>query len=372
MIIQTKELQEACKKVLLALDTDSASKFTSFGYDSVEIDANKGSLAMNVSNGTYYTRVIIPCGEGKVHAVVDGKRFLSLIAKVTVDAIELESGDASLVVKANGKYAFPFKYDNEGNASLPPLPVGEVTSSFPIDGSVLIGISKDNSKELAKRKATRPSQNLYYIDGSGCITWTNSTACLSLFNLKEDVSFFLTQKVAKMLSLFVPGEVLFSLGHVQVGKMTQTRVSFEQAGVSVVAAVPAGDDLLSSVPKTAIRSGATKDYASKATFDVKVLSEALGRLSIFDDSNSVGYVTFTFGKDHALVVEPETGNEERVQIEGGTGFDGQSFTLVTDNLSSILSGLSEPKIDLCWDDGQMVIASYGSVRNVIAKCGNRK
>ena len=371
MQIKTKDFQEACKKILGALDTDVAIKTAAYGYDTLELKGKGDHIDLIVSNGTYYVGVSLEAadaGEGW-HLTVDGKLFLSLIAKITTDSIELSQKGNSLSVKANGKYKFPLKYDSAGEViDIPEIWLGDVTAEFPIDGSILLSISEENSKELLKKKATRPIQQMYYVDGDGCVTWTNSSACINHFSLAKPIRILLPQKVAKLFKLFVPGEVSVKLGHAQSGDVAQTRIGFTQGDVSVSAILPAGEALFSSIPLDALRGRADKNYPSKVTLDAGELSSALDRLSLFGANGfSSPVIEFSFNGGDATVKEVERGNVESVHVEGGEGFGGKSFTALIDSIKPIIQGCGGKDVTFSFDDGPAFVVSVGGIKNVVAK-----
>lgn len=371
MQIKTKEFQEACKKILGALDTDSVIKSTPFGYDTLELKGCGEHVELIVSNGVYYVAVSIPCADAGSgwHMTVDGKLFLSLVSKFTTDAVELSQDGNSLAIKANGSYRLPLKYGDGGEiVEIPEIGIGEKTASFPIEGSILLSIAEENSKELAKKKATRPIQQLYYVDGKGCITWTNSSACVNSFSLPEDVRFLLPQKVAKLFKLFSPGEVAFEMGHAAAGSVVQTRVSFSQGNVSMSAILQGDDGLFASIPLDALRGRAEKDYESKATLDAGELAGALDRLGLFSsDAFSSPTATVSFSGTEAVIKEPLRGNDESVRIEGGKGFEGKSFSFVIDSVKSLLQGCKSKDVTLSFDDGPAFVVSMGTIMNVVGK-----
>lgn len=371
MLIKTKEFQDACKKILAAIDTDATSKALPFGYDTVEVRGHGDGMDLIASNGTYCVKVSLGCEDagGEWHAAVDGKLFLGLMAKFTADSVELSIDGNSLAAKGNGKYRFPLKYGDDGEpVSIPGIGLGEKTASFPIDGSILLSIAEENSKELAKKKATRPIQQLYYVDGKGCITWTNSSACVNSFALPKDVRLLLPQKVAKLFKLFSPGEVSFEMGHAAAGSIMQTRVSFSQGNVSMSAVLQGDDGLFASIPLDALRGRAEKDYESKATFDAAELAGALDRLGLFSsDAFSSPTATVSFSGTEAVIKEPLRGNDESVRIEGGQGFEGKSFSFVIDSVKSLLQGCKSKDVTMSFDDGPAFVVSLGTIRNVVGK-----
>ena len=97
MILKVEKFQEACKKILGAVDTDSAIKGVIYGYDTLELNASNNKLQLNVSNGEYYASVSLDYAvEEGFRAVIDAKVFLTLISKLTTEDVELTLDEKSV------------------------------------------------------------------------------------------------------------------------------------------------------------------------------------------------------------------------------------------------------------------------------------
>ena len=377
MQIKTKEFQEACKKILGALDTDYSSDygggFSSEG-DALELKEENGTLLMKVSNGTYCVGIRVDSDVDKgFHATIDGKTFLALVARITTDSIIMETDGDSLRVVANGKYKFPFRYLGEDMLSFSDIDIGNVSAEFPIDGSVLLSIVSDNSKEIAKKKATRPVQMLYYVDDKGCITYTNVSACINNFSLPAPARMFVSQKVVKLFRLFHAGDVLFRIGHRELGDVVQTRVSFVQDGVSISAIMPGNEELFDSIPLDRLRECASKNFSAWASFDSAELARAIDRLSVFTKDRTVETSTLAFSDGKAVLSEEFQGNSEEISVQEGEGFDGMIIRFSIDNIKSILQGIGSKRVKFSFDkDSSLFLVSYDGITNVVAKVIGRR
>ena len=112
MVINTEKLQEVCKKVLDAVDNNSALPVSS----SVELLTEGRKLFINITNMEYYVSIDLDLDNevDSFRVVVDAHLFLNLIAKMTTEDIELTINDKSLVVKGNGNYKVPIITDAKG------------------------------------------------------------------------------------------------------------------------------------------------------------------------------------------------------------------------------------------------------------------
>lgn len=372
MIIKVEEFQEACKKILSAVDTDSAIKNVIYGYDTLEIDVKEGKLRLNVTNGEYYVSVAVDAPEDEsFRAVIDAKLFLTLISKVTTSEVEILINGNSLEVKANGTYRFPLKYFGEDMLILPKLDFEEKTSEFVIARDKLMSILNFNGKEFNNGTISRPIQKLYYLDDEGCVTWTNSSACINSFSLSNKVCVLLNQKVVKLFKLFKNDDVKFTLGHVEENGVIQTRVKFEDDGVEIYSVVTSDETLLNSVPKDAIRDRANKTFPYHATLRASELSAAIDRLMLFSSSSvsSKDVCVFEFGRDSLSIYDARKENVEKLGYYE-TQFDEDVHFTINLNvlgIKNVLDNSDEQFVVMNFGDEQVVVLANGSIKNVVSK-----
>ena len=189
MVLTTEKLQDVCKKILDAVDTNSALLVSS----SLELKTVGNKLYLNVTNKEYYVSISIDL-EGEVEefrAVVDATLFLNLIAKITTENIELSIVNESLTIKGNGTYKLPMITDTNGIIEVPKITIENVTNEFVMSNENLQNILNFNTKEVIKNVVSRPVQKMYYLDNQGCITFTNS-ACVNNFSLDTEVKLFIS------------------------------------------------------------------------------------------------------------------------------------------------------------------------------------
>jgi hypothetical protein len=128
--------------------------------------------------------------------------------------------------------------------SLPVIKISNKTIEMPISFDILDSILNVNSKELAKVKKIEVNelQKMYYIDETGCFTFTTG-ACLNSFTLEKPVKLLLNEKIVKLFKLFKE-DVLFSLGQDPLPNgTTRTKITLETAD-TYLAAIITSDDLL--------------------------------------------------------------------------------------------------------------------------------
>lgn len=374
MILKVKKFQEACKKILGAVDTDSEIKGVVYGYDTMEINASNGKLQLNVSNGEYYASVALDYSlDEEFRAVIDAKVFLTLISKLTTEDVELILTDKALVVNAGkGSYKFPLKCDDKGMVVLPKIEINHPTVEFVVESSKLQSMVDFNSKEFGKGTISNPVQKFYYLDQEGCITFTNNTACINSFPLTQPIQVLLNQKVVKLFKLFDNNDVKLTLGHEEVGGLVQTRVKLENGMVSISTITSNDQSMISKVPTKSIRAMANKTYDYSVTIETKEFINALDRLLLFGEANTLdkGVGIFEFGNMGITIYDSRRINQEFVSYH--------SVNALPETMVSINLGLVELKSSLenseeefllfnfGQEDKAIVLAS-GNVRNVIAR-----
>ena len=372
MILEVEKFKDSCKKVLGAVETDSSLKNVIYGYDTLELDFSDGSLKLNVTNGEYYASLTIGAtGDESLRAVVDAKLFLTLVAKITTKEMEVFIEGNALVVKANGTYKFPLKYDMESLVVLPKIELGEKVTDFVIDSSILLSILGNNTGILADDKSNRPMlEKTYYLDQEGCITFTRTTACVYSFTLPQPIKVLMSQKFVRLFKLFHEGDVKVSIGIVDVGANVQTRMLLEQEGLSVISILPGDQNTVSSVPVQVIRGRAKGVYKYSATFDKAYFMEAVDRLLLFDGQNpslSRGVGEFDFDGEGASIKIVAGNGNEYVPYVTSSVTEPYKARLDLVHLREVLASAQVGNFTMRFGDDTAVVIVCGSVINVIGQ-----
>jgi hypothetical protein len=365
MIIQTKILQESCKKILDAVDSTSSSIVT----ETLELEIKDSKLYLNVTNNSYFVSVKMPVETDlEFHAVVDAKTFLSLISKITTSNIELTIKDNALLVKGNGNYKLPLIFDGDELLKLPKIYIDNITNDFDIENSFLQSILKYNAKELQKGVVRVPVQELFYIDNKGCITFTTG-ACVTEFDLPQPVVITLTEKIVKLFKLFKSETIAFLIGHDEVeGGKLQTKVAFQDESVLLVAILNTNSSLLNQFPVAAIRGRANEDYAHSVVLDKGHLLDAINRLSVFVTKNSITKSTFIeFSSDAITVYNNDRENSEVIPLPSKCNTLVEPYTakFYTPDLKLTLESCDEQFITVSFGNHRAVTISRKNVKNVL-------
>lgn len=369
MIIQTKTLQDNCKKILEAVDTgDKVS-------ETLELEVVDQVLYLNVTNREYFVSVkMFLDADETFHAVVDAKLFLSLISKLTTKEVELKTTDSVLNIKSNGNYKIPLIYDEDGKIlSLPKIEIENVTNSFVISNTILQSILKYNSKELLKSGSMREVQKLFYIDNEGALTFANG-ACVNSFTLEQPINIFLKEKTIKLFKLFNK-DVTFFIGQDILNGFEDkivTKVAFTDGDVSLVSILNIDSATTNTFPVSAIRSLASGSYEYNVTLDKDAMLDAINRLSLFSSKNSSSYTHVVFGNDCVTIYDTKRDNYEVISYPNTELSMSEEYNAMfnTLDLKLTLETCDDKYINLGFGNHKAVVISRGNVKNIIPECKN--
>ena len=200
MILKTKTFQEAANKILVAVGLDRANA-------NLELAAKDNNLFLRVTNREQYAAVRFELEQPtEFRAVVDATLFLNLISGINTEEFELNISDTNINVKAGkSSYKLAMIYENDKLLELPVIKLepSEVTVSMSIAHDILMSILNVNAREIQKAKKldVNELQRYYYIDETGCFTFTTG-ACVNAFTLEKPIKLLLTDKVVKLFKLF--------------------------------------------------------------------------------------------------------------------------------------------------------------------------
>lgn len=362
MKLKTQVFQEACKTILLAVDNTTAN---------LELIVKDDKLLLNVTNKESYVSIKYQLEQPEVfHAVVNASLFLNLISGITTSEFSLTIVGNTVVVKAGkSSYKLAMIYENDSLMSLPEIKISNITVEMPISEDILKSIVNVNSKELLKVKNVDVNelQKLYYIDETGCFTFT-SGACLNSFTLEKPIKLLLNDRIVKLFKLFKQ-DVHFTFGYDTLPNgALQAKAVFETPDTYLGAIIINDDVLISKVqgPCIATKNFIAEQYPIKAVLSVPEMSAAISRLMMFAKNSVVKnnmmyvYATVDFGQDE-ITISDKLGNSEVVTIQNGS-YIGNAYSMNI-NLSDI-----KLVLDACKD--QYITLNCGNNRSVILHRGN--
>lgn len=367
MILKTKEFQDVCKTVVVAVDTNATN---------LELLVKENSLYLNVTNREYFVSVKFALDEPEeFHAVVDAELFLNLISGLTTETFELKIKDNIIMVKAGkSNYKLAMIYENDHLMQLPPIVIENKTVEMAIENDILKSIINTNSKELVKVKNIDSTelQKLYYITEDGAFTFTDG-ACLNSFKLEKPIKILLNSRIVKLFKLFKE-DVDFSLGYDTLPNgIVQTKISLESTSVYLAAIITNDEILLSKVqgPCTATKNFINTTYTNRLVLSVNALSSAIARLMLFtknsvSSTNMLSIKAIAKIENNELTFTDRLGNSESITIENGS-YTEDSYEMII-NLSDIklvLDSCKDEHITMNCGNHRSVVLTRGNISNLI-------
>ena len=368
MIIKSQKFQEICSTILAATDSAEISTVT----ETLELKVENKVLYLNVTNGEYYASVKFDLeSDEQFHAAVNANLFLKLIAAVTTEDIELQAMSNYVLVKANGTYKIPMIFEGDKLLSLPKIEVKNPTVSMKVSGSVLESILNYNSKELLRGTISRPVQKMFYVDETGCITFTTG-ACVNNFSLEKPVKVLFNNRLVKLFKLFKNDMVDFTLGYDSISEeLVQTKVEFKTSKITLTAVTGCNDELLNSVPVSAIRGRATTTYVNNVVLNKEELLASINRLLLFSAGygsvkNLKPYSLFECKDDTMTIYDSNKENKEVIKFKNATKVDSEySMTLDLSDLKLILDTITDEYVTLSFGNHQAVVLKRTNISNVV-------
>lgn len=368
MIIKSQKFQEICSTILAATDSAEISTLT----ETLELKVENKVLYLNVTNGEYYASVKFDLeSDEQFHAAVNANLFLKLIAAVTTEDIELQAMSNYVLVKANGTYKIPMIFEGDKLLSLPKIEVKNPTVSMKVSGSILESILNYNSKELLRGTISRPVQKMFYVDETGCITFTTG-ACVNNFSLEKPVKVLFNNRLVKLFKLFKNDMVDFTLGYDSISEeLVQTKVEFKTSKITLTAVTGCNDELLNSVPVSAIRGRATTTYANNVVLNKEELLASINRLLLFSAGygsvkNLKPYSLFECKDDTMTIYDSNKENKEVIKFKNDTKVDSEySMTLDLSDLKLILDTITDEYVTLSFGNHQAVVLKRTNISNVV-------
>lgn len=370
MNLKTNIFQDACKTILMAVDSSTAN---------LELIKKDNNLFLNVTNREYFCSLKYELEEPEVfHATVNANLFLNLIAGITTDEFSLLVKDNIIIVKAGkSTYKLPLIFENDEILSLPVIKLENKTVEMPINVDILRSILNVNAKELLKIRNLKnvdisELQKLYYIDETGCFTFTTG-AVVNNFTLPKPIKLLLNDRIVKLFKLFNTN-VDFSFGHDTLanGKV-QTKAVFQTETAYLAAIITNDEKLLSKVqgPCMATKTFIAENCPNKVVLSVNALSGAVSRLLAFNKNSTAKvdtfnlYVKFDISSTDMTITD-NLGNCESVVVEGGSILElDYSLYLNLFDVKLVLDSCKEEYITLNCGNHRTAVINHGLVSHVL-------
>jgi DNA polymerase III sliding clamp (beta) subunit (PCNA family) len=374
MILKTKTFQEAANKILLAVGVDKSAA-------NLELAAKDTALYLRVTNREYYAAVKFDLEEPtEFRAVVDANLFLNLISGINTEEFTLTITDTNIAVKAGkSSYKLAMIYENDQLMTLPVIKLEpeETTVAMPISHDILMSILNVNGKEIqkAKRLDVNELQRYYYIDETGCFTFTTG-ACVNAFTLDKPIKLLLTDKVVKLFKLF-NADVWMSYGHlVNSDNSLQPIVVFQTEDVYVATRLLNDEGCIQKIkaPCDAMKNLIKEAYDHNLVLSASDLSAAISRLLMFHKNSSakadLSFVpaTVAFNNVDLTITDASGENSEVITIENGSSTPGNySMGVNLIDLKAVLDSCKNEHVTMNCGNKKSIIINRGTISNVIAE-----
>ena len=374
MILKTKPFQEAANKILLAVGLDRSAA-------NLELAASNEALYLRVTNREYYVAVKFDLDEPTdFRAVVDANLFLNLIAGINSEEFELTINDTNVAVKAGkSSYKLAMIYENDQLMKLPIIQLApdQITVDMAISGEILSSILNVNGREIQKAKKldVNELQRYYYIDETGCFTFTTG-ACVNSFTLDKPIKLLLTDKVVKLFKLF-DSSAWMSYGHIVNADSTlQPVVTFQTDYVYVASRLLNDETCIQKIkaPCDAMKNLIKETYDHNLVLSASDMSAAIARLLMFHKNSSakadLSFVpaTVEFSTTDLTIADLSGDNKEAITIENGSATPG-GYTMGVNliDLKSVLDSCKNEHITMNCGNKKSIIINRGTISNVIAE-----
>ena len=374
MILKTKNFQEAANKILVAVGLDKAAA-------NLELAAKDTALYLRVTNREYYVAIKFELETPtEFRAVVDANLFLNLISGISTEEFELNIKDNFVVVRSGkSSYKLAMIYENDQLMKLPiiKLDPDQVTVNMAISQDILMSILNVNSREVQKAKKVEINelQRYYYIDETGCFTFTTG-ACINAFTLEKPIKLLLTDKVVKLFKLF-NSDAWLSYGHlVNSDNSLQPIVVFQTEDVYVATRLLSDETCIQKVkaPCDAMKMLAKEVYEHNLVLSATDLSAAIGRLLMFHKNSSakadLSFVpaAVEFSNTELIISDLTGDNREVITIENGsTTSGGYSMGVNLIDLKAVLDSCKNEHITMNCGNHKSIIICRANISNVIAE-----
>ena len=373
MIIKTKDFQEAANKILLAsgLDKNAAN---------LELVTRNSTLYLNVTNREFYVSVKFPADVADgFRAVVDANSLLTLISGITAETFEILVEDNLVKINAGkSKYKLAMIFENDHLMALSPITITNQTLDMTISKDILSSIVNVNSKEIAKLKGNMVAndlQKLYYIDETGCFTFTTGS-CLNSFTLEKPVKLLLNDRIVKLFKLF-KDDVAFSMGQDPVGNgAIVTKIAMQTEDVYLGALVTCDDTLIAKVqaPCAATKRFISEPYDYSLVLSANEVSSAINRILGFTRNNksdvkpdlSIFKVIATIeGND--LTFRDKYDNTESITIENGSNMISDVYTFKVNlvDIKLVVDSCHNEHVTFNCGNHRSVVITRGPISNLI-------
>lgn len=374
MILKTKDFQDTCKTILLAVDGTAAD---------LELRSKNNWLYLTIANQEYYVSNKVPVTDSveDFRAVIPATVFLDLVSGLTSDTFELNIENNVVIVKTNkSSYKIPMIFNNEDLIEVPVIKIDNITAQMSIKQEILNSIVQINSKELQKLKGSAAAnlnelQKLYYITDEGCFTFVTG-ACLNTFKLEKPIKILVNDRIVKLFKLF-RSDVNFTYGTDNNNGTIQSKICLQTDSLYLCAIITNDNILLNKVvgPYTATKNYLSNNYENNVVLSIPALSVAVNRLWSFikNNVNSLKSKNIVVAKvkltPYEMELSDDKDNTEVISLETGSFVANNDFVMNINllDLKLILDANKLGYLTMSCGSAKSVVITKDGVSNVIPK-----
>ena len=295
------------------------------------------------------------------------------------DEFSLVINDTNVELKTGkSKYKLAMIYENDQLMKLPVIKLdpSEVQIAMSIDYEILMSILNVNGKEIQKAKKldVNELQRYYYLDETGCFTFTTG-ACVNRFTLEKPIKLLLTDRVVRLFKLF-NSAAWMSYGNIANKDMTLQPIATFQTEDIYVATRLLGDDTCIQrikAPCDAMKSLVQEAYDHNLVLSASDLSAAIARLLMFHKNSAAKTdltfvpATINFDTTDFVITDASGENSESITIENGSVSSNYSMGINLIDLKSVLDSCKNEHITMNCGNHKSIIICRANISNVIAE-----
>jgi hypothetical protein len=253
-----------------------------------------------------------------------------------------------------------------------------VEMTFPTD--VMSSILNVNSKELLKLKnvngVVNELQKLYYIDETGCFTFTTG-ACVNAFTLEKPIKLLLNDRIVKLFKLF-KDDAAFSFGMDPIGAgQIITKMTLETADIYLAAIITCDDLLINKIqgPCAATKRLIGEAYDYRLVLSANEFYNAISRLMMFTKNNKSATdkvnsyyqpVKITL-RDSSLIIQDKFDNAEYVTIENESYMPEVEYNFHVNlvDIKLVLESCKNEHVNFNCGNSRSITITRGAISNLI-------
>lgn len=376
MVLELKDFKETCSKLLLAINDSELSTLTNV----LELKTEGKTLILLTTNGEYSLSIKFPLDhEETFKATVSAALFLKFITSITTKNVELKYTEKYLEVKWENVYDYkvPLIYNDDKLLEIEEIKIKNPTTSLKISGDILQSIVEYNGRELQKISSVNNTvQKCFYIDETGCLTYSNFTACYNSFNLEKPIRILVNQKTVKLFKLFKDSMTDCVLGYDPINnEITQTKLSISTDTINLVVITDNNNGLLEqgAAHIKAIRETLNYNYTYSMGINKNELLQALNRLLLFKETQEVEtiesyYIKINISSAGLCLKDNTENNIEQIQLTN-TPNAVIEYSMILNGafLKSILESIQEDFIRIDFGNKRTVLIKWKNVINVLSE-----